>query len=300
VGRGCGVDTSLANRVSYTDAMRATVSVIHRFPVKSMAGESVHTTELDRLGIAGDRRWALRDATSGKIISAKQPSVGRALLGCSARLVDVSTTAHSPDVIITVDGEDLTSMDRSAVDQRLTELLGRPVSLVSAGTSSEVYESYWPSIDDDLALNDVTIDLAIAGGAAARTFVDLAPLHILTTTSLARLQRLAPDSLIDVARFRPGLLLDLDEAVDDFVENGWADRQVQLGSAVLRFGAASPRCVMTTLAQPGLPDDKSVLQTLATHNRRDFGGFGNFACLGVYAEVVEPGTVTVGDFVDLG
>jgi uncharacterized protein len=280
--------------------MRTTVSMINRFPVKSMAGESVHTTQLDHLGVVGDRRWALRDAASGKILSAKQPSVGRALLACSARLADDSATADPSAVIISIDGAEFSSADRSAVDQRLAELLGRTVNLASAGTSREVYESYWPSIDDDLALNDVTIDLAIAGGAEALTFVDLAPLHILTTSSLARLQRLAPDSAIDVARFRPGLVLDLDEDVDDFVENGWADRQVQLGSAVLRFGAASPRCVMTTLAQRGLPDDKSVLQTLATHNRRDFGGFGNFACFGAYAEVVEPGTVTVGDSVDLG
>ncbi len=279
--------------------MCATVSTINRFPLKSMAGESVGSTRLDRLGIVGDRRWALRDLGSGKILSAKQPNVGRALLACSARLGDGSATADPPAVVITVEGEELSSADRPAVDRRLTKLLGRDVALVSAGTSGEVYESYWPPVDGDLALNDVTIDLAIAGGTEARTFVDLAALHILTTSSLAHLQRLAPNSVIDVARFRPSLLLDLDEDVDGFVENEWAGREVRLGSATVRFGAASPRCVMTTLAQPGLPDDKGVLQTLARHNQRDFGGFGDFACLGVYAEVIEPGTVAVGDNVDL-
>jgi uncharacterized protein YcbX len=279
--------------------MRGTVSAISRFPVKSMAGESVVSTPMDSLGIAGDRRWALRDVGCGKIVSAKQPSVGRVLLACAARLADDTSAVEPPEVIIDIDGEEFSSTDGPAVDERLTALLGRPVALVPAVSSSEVYESYWPGLDDGLALNDLTIDLAIAGGAAAETFVDLAALHVLTTSSLAYLQRLTPSSVIDVARFRPGLLLDLDEDVDGFVENGWSGSEVRVGSATLRFGAASPRCVMTTLAQAGLPDDKAVLQTLATHNRRDFGGFGDFACFGVYAEVIGTGTVTVGDRVEL-
>ena len=83
--------------------------------------------------------------------------------------------------------------------------------------------------------------------------------------------------------------------MSDFVENTWKGATATLGSATITFGEASPRCVMTTLAQPGLDDDKNVLRTLATHNKRDFAGMGNFACLGVYATVTTPGTVNVGD-----
>ena len=56
---------------------------------------------------------------------------------------------------------------------------------------------------------------------------------------------------------------------------------------------------MTTLAQPGLPQAREVLQALATHNRFAFEGFGNFACLGIYAEVTRPGSIAVGDPVTL-
>ena len=57
----------------------------------------------------------------------------------------------------------------------------------------------------------------------------------------------------------------------------------------------SPRCVMTTVAQGDLPRDLEVLRTLARHNRIETPGLGNFACLGIYAEVVRPGRVAVGD-----
>jgi uncharacterized protein len=52
---------------------------------------------------------------------------------------------------------------------------------------------------------------------------------------------------------------------------------------------------MTTLEQGDLGQQPAVLQTLATHNRLDFAGFGNFACLGIYGEVAEPGEIAVGE-----
>ena len=52
---------------------------------------------------------------------------------------------------------------------------------------------------------------------------------------------------------------------------------------------------MTTLAQPGLPRDREILRTVALHNRIEFGSFGLWACLGVYARDVTPGEVAVGD-----
>jgi uncharacterized protein YcbX len=118
------------------------------------------------------------------------------------------------------------------------------------------------------------------------------------TSSLAYLQRLLPDSRIDTARFRPGLVIDTSAtagATDAFVENDWTQRDARLGDARIRLTDASPRCVMTTLAQHDLPRDRAVLQTLARHNRIETEGLGAFACLGIYAEVVETGTVREGD-----
>jgi uncharacterized protein YcbX len=118
---------------------------------------------------------------------------------------------------------------------------------------------------------------------------------VVATASVARLRELAPDSVVDVARFRPNLVIELGTSGDGFVENDWAGTTGHIGSAVVRFTSVTPRCVMTTLPQPHLPADRAILQTLAAHNRLDYEGFGNFACLGVYAEVVQPGEVRTGD-----
>jgi hypothetical protein len=55
------------------------------------------------------------------------------------------------------------------------------------------------------------------------------------------------------------------------------------------------RCVMTTLAQPGLPADRETLRTIAASNRIEIAGLGSWACAGVYADVASPGSVRTGD-----
>ena len=52
---------------------------------------------------------------------------------------------------------------------------------------------------------------------------------------------------------------------------------------------------MTTLAQPGLPRDNAVLQTLTRNNRIEIPGLGTWSCLGAYAVVTGDGVAAVGD-----
>ncbi len=58
-----------------------------------------------------------------------------------------------------------------------------------------------------------------------------------------------------------------------------------------------PRCVMTTLAQPGLPQDLRVLKALVAHNRVELPGMGKFPCAGVHAVVQNEGKVRIGQSV---
>jgi len=157
----------------------------------------------------------------------------------------------------------------------------------------DAYESYWPEIEG-VALSDVTVDFPIALATAKASFVDLAALQMVTTASLAELAARSPDSEITVERFRPSLVIDTGAAAG-FVENEWAGRAASLGGAEIVFTVASPRCVMTTLAQHALPRDLAILRTLAAHNRVAMEGLGSYACLGIYAEVTTPGPVAVGD-----
>jgi uncharacterized protein YcbX len=274
------------------DVTVGSVAEIWRYPVKSMGGDRLPEATIDAAGIPGDRRLALRDLGSGKILSAKQPRVANALLD-----VDTDVDPATGAVTITVGGRTIDTTDREAAEAALSEHLDRPVRLESSVADDDVYESYWPEVPDVL-LSDVSIDLPVAMSTAKESFVDLAALQMVTTASLAALAALAPDSEIVTRRFRPSLVIDTDTdgtGVTGFVENEWRGRSARLGDAAITFTDPSPRCVMTTVAQGDLPRDLEVLRTLARHNRIETAGLGNFACLGIYAEVVRPGRVAVGD-----
>lgn len=273
-----------------------TISEIWRYPIKSLGGELIDSAVLDRLGIPGDRRLALRNLDSGKIVSAKIPRFGRELLALLAAVDDVSGRVA---VTVAADGTELGDALSEHLDRELSERLGVQVRIENATEADEVYDSYWPEVDG-LALSGVQMDLPLSLMTQKGTFVDLAAMHVITTSSLERLSSLLPASVVTSSRFRPSVVIDTagvspsDEA-NGFVEKDWAGRTATLGAARLAFGTLTPRCVMTTLEQPELPADRAILQTLAKENRMTIEGLGDFAGFGVYAEVIEPGRVAIGD-----
>ena len=114
---------------------------------------------------------------------------------------------------------------------------------------------------------------------------DRAPIHVLTTASLRWLRSLLPESAIDERRFRPNVLLDV--AGDTPVEADWIGHDLHLSAdVVLRVRELTERCVMTTLAQLDLPKDPLVLRAIAQHADARFG---------VYADVVQGGSISVAD-----
>jgi uncharacterized protein YcbX len=287
----------------------AQVVKIHRFPVKSMLGESPADARLDNSGVVGDRAHALIDVETGKVASAKVPRRWAVLLGYRAAYVgDASPGAAF--VVELPDGTRLASDDRD-VDARLSSALGREVRLVATPPADAVYDDLWPDVEGiapDEFINETRtstsddgrpISTLPVGLLAPGTFQDLAPLTIMTVQSLRHAARLQPDSRWDVRRFRPNLLLDLDDDSEGFIENDWTGRRIAIGETTIEVFAATPRCVMTTLAQDDLPADREVLRTVAQHNRVEVPGAGRFACLGAYASVVEAGPVAVGSPVRL-
>jgi uncharacterized protein len=282
---------------------------IHRFPVKSMLGETLDDARIDLAGMVGDRAHALIDAATGKVASAKDPRRWAALLGFRASYVD---RAEPGDALVVVlpDGARVSSLDDD-VDERLSAALGRDVHLVGAPPADSVYDDLWPDVEgmapDDFISGTQTstsedgrpVSTLPVGMLAPGTFQDVAPLTILTAESLRHAASLEPDARWDTQRFRPNLVVDLESEVDGFIENDWSGTRLAIGDLVLEVFGATPRCVMTTLAQGDLPADRRVLRTVAEHNRVDVAGLGRFACLGAYASVVEPGRVAIGDPVRL-
>ena len=66
------------------------------------------------------------------------------------------------------------------------------------------------------------------------------------------------------------------------------------GEALLLVGEATPRCAVPSASPDTGVRDRDVLRELVEQR----GRVGGEVCLGVYAEVLEPGVVRVGDAVE--
>src|SRR6266446_6439949 len=116
-----------------------------RYPVKSMMGEELNATEVTEHGLLGDRAYALVDAETGKVASAKNPRVWPNLFDFRAAYVEPPRNAQPlPPARITLpDGESLTT-DRADVEPRLSAAVGRPVRLAPSAAQGATAEGYWP------------------------------------------------------------------------------------------------------------------------------------------------------------
>lgn len=286
--------------------MDAQVLEIRRYPVKSMQGETPQSASVDKTGLAGDRAHALLDVATGKLASAKDPRLWSALLELRAAYAG-DAAAGAPVFFERADGARMRS-NEAGVDDWLSQAVGRAVQLVATTTAlpgRAAYDDVWPEIADlaPQAFIDATKTAATAAGEsvstlpagllAPGTFQDLAPVTLMTTASLRTAASAHPRGSWDPRRFRSNLLIGIEG--DGFLENDWVGRRLAVGGVVLEALAATPRCIMTTLAQQELPADRDILRTVARQNLVELKGSGRFACLGVYATVVEPGRIAVGD-----
>ena len=294
------------------DGRTATVQELWRFPVKSMQGEPVDAAEATAAGLAGDRAYAVVDAETGKVGSAKHPRLWGGLLECAARYdVPPVVGAPAPAVTITLpDGGETGSADPD-VDRRLSEVLGHPVRLTTVAPDGNAYLAVWPDIDGvipDDYLQQVAVDApgaeADAGGTLTElslalasppgTFFDVAALHLVNASTLRHLDDAQPGSRFEVRRYRPNIVVESSDP--PFAENGWSGATVRLGTAMAATVLLpTMRCIMTTLAQGDLPRDNEILRTVSRLNRLEIPGLGTWSCVGAYAAVAEPGTVRVGD-----
>jgi uncharacterized protein YcbX len=207
--------------------------------------------------------------------------------------------AEMPPVRITLPEGTVLTSNQADLRETLSRVLGREVTLEAAerGQPEAVAssfpspwapraEEYWPDIEG-LDYRDTVTDFDLPRG----TFFDCAVLHVLTTATLDRLRELYPQGRFEVRRFRPNVVVETSNHVQDFVEDAWIGQTVRIGDEVqLAITGPCPRCVMTTLAQGDLPKDSGILRTAAQQNQVN---------VGVYASVLRGGHVRRGDGIRL-
>lgn len=231
------------------------VAELWRFPVKSLQGERLAGADVGPDGLAGDRQWALFDATTGHGLTARRVPD---LLFLSGRLrADGRAEVLMPDGSVTSD------------DGVLSQWLGRPVALRSAADASgeRLYEN--PATVGDAGEGD-WYEFPGARGA----FHDSPRIRVslVSTGTLGSWDR---------RRFRANVVLAGQG------EDALVGQRVRLGGAELDVVTPVDRCVMVTRPQPGgIGRDTGVLK--AIHRERN-------GRLAVGALVTRPGAVAVGE-----
>jgi uncharacterized protein len=239
------------------------IIALWRYPMKSFLGERLEDAEFGPNGIDGDRRFALRDAASGYVLSAKKVSM---LLRAYAESRDDGVFLKLPD------GSGV-ALDAPATPDVLSAWLGREVQIVESpgGTERATMEG----------------DTRLYRGRAG-SFFDSSTVHVVTTSTLAALGRLHPAGRFDPRRFRPNVVLETPN--EGFVEEGWVGSMLRLGDVELEITKPCARCVMTTHAQEDLPVDRDILRTVNAQNDE---------IVGVYGIVRRDGVARVGDAAEL-
>jgi uncharacterized protein YcbX len=285
------------------------VAQLWRYPVKSLGGEQIEHAEVSPRGVLGDRLWAVRDLEKDITASARRlPKLLTAVARYPGPVPSDAGPGNVPEIEITFpDGTVMSSSD-GAVNTKLSELADRDVKLTAL-----------PPVDDTslhrlsrehqtgaLSTASLRADFGVVEGeklpdfsmipmtdlltlgrfsTPPGMFVDLAPVHVMTTTSLATIGAEVGVE-IDVRRFRPNVLVALDDTNDELPESHWVGAQVTLGGVALNVAMQTVRCVVPSRAQPGIEVNRQITRAVAARAQR---------CLGVYCDVERAGTVREND-----
>ena len=118
---------------------------------------------------------------------------------------------------------------------------------------------------------------------------DVAPVSLISRQTITRIAE-ESETDEDPWRFRPNLLVDL-EGGEAFDELSWVGRIVRVGDAArIAITQVDQRCMIITLDPASAKPSPAILRSVVKQHKQ---------CAGVYATVLTPGEVRVGDTVSL-
>lgn len=212
-----------------------TVSSLHRWPVKSLAGEPIPATALDRRGFAGDRAHALFDSHKGaprRLTIRQAPGMLHWSAAYDGRAVALN---HLPPPHLTAPDGRSYAWDDPALPAALSDDLGRPVELRRD-------PALMPDLPDSILIT-TEASLGAVGAALSRP--------------------------LDLRRFRPNVHVAFDAPA--FAEESWQGRRLRVGEAELELLHPCERCVIPTRDPDTAAKDAGIIRWLARERGNLFG-----------------------------
>ncbi|TPK78063.1 MOSC domain-containing protein [Mesorhizobium sp. B2-4-17] len=234
------------------------VAELWRYPASSLAGERLQAIAVGTDSIDGDRMFGLVDAADNEIARPDREAKWHKVPRIRTRLTG------DRKLEIAIPGGDWLAAPGTESDAAVSAYLGFAASIRPFGPQNA--------------------PPAYAGPLTQARY-NKAPIHLLTTASLARLKALHPEGTPDARRFRPNIVVDMAAVEGSFPETEWIGRKLAIGDLLLTISEPCRRCGFTIIAQDGFDNDPGILRNLVRHNAHN---------LGVYCTVDQPASVEIG------
>lgn len=237
------------------------ISGIFRYPVKSMAGESLDVARLGWHGIEGDRRFAVRRVTDKSNFPWLSASKLPELILYKPFRLDSSHAELLPTHVRTPDGNEY-ELQSNELREEISSRYGSDVELMN-----------------------------IKAGV-----FDEASISVITTSTVQCIERESGRGAgsCDVRRFRPNVVIESD-STEPFAEDRWVGQTLMFGegdnSALIKVYMKDERCRMVNLDPDTAERDVQVMRAVVRLNKNYAGGYGT---------VVRAGELRVGQVVTLG
>ena len=264
----------------------AELAEIYCYPVKSLRGAQRKTAKVERIGLEGDRRWLVVDASARFQTIQQLPKMVQ---------VEVET---KPDGIVLrheIAGACFVGTPRQGAPEETVTIWEGSVRAVAAGGDANDFLSLL--LGTPLRLVYLAnpearrVETAINAGEDHVSFADVTPILLTSMNSLADLSERAGCD-IAMRRFRPNLVVS-DTA--PFAEDTW--REIRIGTVRFRVAAPCARCAITT-RDPDTGEQIDPYEPLRTLQRFHRARDGS-AMFGQYLIPDNEGTIGIGDKVEV-
>ena len=254
------------------------------YPIKACRGFDVAESQVERMGLANDRRMMVV-TPSGKFLTQREyprlalvtPTVKNGMVTLSAPNFDslqfgIQSTG-TPTPVEVWKSKDVSAIDQGEESaQWLSDWLGVSVRLVHVadGFKRKLNPEYAVHADDHTG------------------FADGYPILIISEESLQDLNSKL-DSAVPMNRFRPNIVV---KGCEPFAEETW--KRIRIGGVEMALVKPCARCVVTTIDKDTLAKSKEPLKTLSSYRMQELG-----AIFGVNVIPLNKGVVKVGMSVEV-
>jgi uncharacterized protein YcbX len=256
------------------------VESLWRYPVKSMAGETLDEIFVGYAGVFGDRFCAIHYAAGHEGFPFLTARNNPAMLLYRPRFRDEGLAARP-----------LNQAAAEGLGPGITPLYPAPLDRLAIDVrtpSGDVLALDDPQLREALVTKGVEAD-KLSVIRSDRALTDCRPISLISHGTIAQLSGEIGTPL-DPRRFRANINADLGSAAG-FAENAFVGKRLRIGErAIIAVLDHDPRCKMISLDPDTGEENANVLRQVAK---------AHDGCAGVYCAVLAEGTVRRGDAIAL-